>query len=53
MRITIPGDGPAPEFYFDGMRVIAYLPAEDLVAIADARPTIEGALKLVRKHHCQ
>lgn len=45
LRIIIPGDGPASEFYFDGKRVIAYLPAEDLVAIADAPPTIEGALK--------
>ena len=45
LRIIVPGDGPATEFYYDGKQSMAYLPAEDLVAIADAPPTIEGALK--------
>ena len=45
LRIIVPGDGPASEFYYDGKQSVAYLPAEDLVAIADAPPTIEGALK--------
>ena len=45
LRIVVPGDGPPSEFYYDGKQVMAYLPAQDLVAIADAPPTIEGALK--------
>ena len=45
LRVIVPGDGPASEFYYDGKQVMAYLPAEELVAIADAPPTVEGALK--------
>jgi hypothetical protein len=43
LRIIIPGDGPASEFYYDGKTVMAYAPAENLVAVADAPPTIDGA----------
>lgn len=45
LRVVIPGDGPASEFYYDGKSMIAYAPAENLVAVADAPPTIDGALK--------
>ena len=45
LRVIIPGDGPASEFYYDGKTMMAYAPAENLVAVADAPPTIEGALK--------
>ena len=45
LRIIVPGDGPASDYYYDGKQVMAYLPSEDLVAIADAPPTVEGALK--------
>jgi hypothetical protein len=45
LRVIIPGDGPASEFYYDGKSMMAYAPAENLVAVADAPPTIEGALK--------
>jgi hypothetical protein len=45
LRVIIPGDGPASEFYYDGKSMMAYAPAEDLVAVADAPPTIDGALK--------
>jgi hypothetical protein len=45
LRVIIPGDGPASEFYYDGKSMMAYAPAENLVAIADAPPTIDGALK--------
>jgi hypothetical protein len=45
LRIVTPGDGPATEFYYDGKTMTAYAPAENLVAIADAPPTIDGALK--------
>ena len=42
----MPGDGPASEFYYDGKTMMAFAPAENLVAVADAPPTIEGALKV-------
>ena len=45
LRVIIPGDGPASEFYYDGKTMMAYAPKENLVAIAAAPPTIEGALK--------
>ena len=45
LRVIIPGDGPASEFYYDGKSIMAYTPAQDLVAVADAPPTIDGALK--------
>ncbi len=45
LRIVSPGDGPASEFYYDGKAMMAYAPAEDLVAVADAPPTIDEALK--------
>jgi hypothetical protein len=45
LRVVIPGDGPASEFYYDGKTMMAFAPAENLVAIADAPPTIDGALK--------
>jgi hypothetical protein len=44
LRILMPGDGPASEFYYDGKSMVAYAPAENLAAVADAPPTIEGAL---------
>ncbi|MGA7478853.1 MAG: DUF2092 domain-containing protein, partial [Azonexus sp.] len=45
LRIVNLGDGPASEFYYDGKAMMAYAPAENLVAVADAPPTIDGALK--------
>jgi hypothetical protein len=45
LRVITPGDGPASEFYYDGKTMMAYAPAEHLVAVADAPPTIDGALK--------
>jgi hypothetical protein len=44
LRIMMPGDGPASEFYYDGKTMMAYAPAENLVAVADAPPTIDAAL---------
>jgi len=44
LRILMPGDGPASEFYYDGKTMIAFAPAENLAAVADAPPTIEAAL---------
>ncbi len=45
LRIITLGDGPASEFYFDGKTMMAFAPAENLVAVADAPPTIDGALQ--------
>jgi hypothetical protein len=45
LKILQPGDGPASEFYYDGKSMMAYAPKENLVAIADAPPTIDEALK--------
>ena len=44
LKIVMPGDGPASEYYYDGKTMMAYAPAENLVAVADAPPTIDGAL---------
>ena len=45
LRVVIPGDGPAMEFYYDGKAVMAFAPAENLAAIAEAPPTIDAMLK--------
>jgi hypothetical protein len=44
LKVVMPGDGPASEFYYDGKTMMAYAPAENLVAVADAPPTIDAAL---------
>ena len=44
LRILQSGAGPANEFYYDGKVILAYAPEANLAAIADAPPTIEGAL---------
>jgi hypothetical protein len=45
LRVIMPADGPASEFYYDGKKMMAYAPAENLVAVADAPTTIDAALK--------
>jgi hypothetical protein len=45
LRVVVPGDGPATQFFYDGKKMIAYAPAPNLAAIVDAPPTIEEALK--------
>ena len=42
--ITV-GDGPRTEFYDDGKVMMSFHPAENLVAVADAPTTIDGALE--------
>mgnify|MGYP000662124414 CR=1 FL=1 len=44
LRVITPGDGPASEFYYDGKTVMAYTPSADMVAIAEAPPTIDEML---------
>ena len=45
LRVITPGDGPASDFYYDGKTMMAYAPAANLTAIADAPPTIDEAMK--------
>jgi hypothetical protein len=45
LRVLTPGDGPPSEFYYDGKMMMAFAPAANLVAVADAPPTIDAALK--------
>jgi hypothetical protein len=46
LRVITPGDGPASEFYYDGKIMMAYAPAEDLVAVSDAPPTIDETMEV-------
>jgi hypothetical protein len=45
LRVLMPGDGPASEFYYDGKTMLAYAPAENLAAVSDAPSTIDAMLK--------
>ena len=45
LKVITPGDGPASEFYYDGKAMVAFMPAENLVAVAEAPPTIDAALE--------
>jgi len=45
LRVLMAGDGPASEFYYDGKVMMAYAPAENLLAVADAPPTIDATLQ--------
>lgn len=44
LRVVTTGDGPPAEFYDTGTQLIAFAPAENLVAVADAPPTVDAAL---------
>jgi hypothetical protein len=44
LRVLTPGDGRAFEFYYNGKTMMAYAPVENLVAFADAPPTIDAML---------
>jgi hypothetical protein len=46
LRVITLGDGPVSEFYYDGKMMMAYAPAEDLVAVADAPPTIDETMEV-------
>ncbi len=45
LRVITLGDGPRSDFYYNGKTMMAFAPAEDLVAVAPAPPTIDAALK--------
>src|SRR5256885_9611052 len=49
LRVIMSADGPASEFYYDGKKMMAYAPAENLVAVADAPPTIDAALEAAHR----
>lgn len=49
LRVIISGDGPASEFYYNGKTMMAYAPAENLLAVADAPPTIDAMLEAAYK----
>lgn len=45
LRVITLGDGPASEFYYDGKTFTAFAPLENLIATADAPPTLDAALE--------
>jgi hypothetical protein len=45
LRVLKPGDGNATSFYYDGKSMMGYAPAENLLAVADAPPTIDATLE--------
>ncbi len=45
LKVVSLGDGPPSEFYYDGKTMMAFAPAEGLVAVADAPPSIDAALQ--------
>jgi len=45
LRVITPADGPATEFYYDGKMMAAFAPAENLIAVAEAPPTIDATLE--------
>src|SRR6184192_4254207 len=45
LRVIMSADGPTSEFYYDGKKMMAYAPAENMVAVADAPPTVDAALE--------
>jgi hypothetical protein len=44
LRVITLGDGPPSEFYYDGKLMMAFAPTENLLAVADAPPTIDATL---------
>ena len=49
LRVISPGDGPASDFLYDGKTMSAFSPAENLVAVASAPPTIDAMLQAAYK----
>ena len=45
LRVITSADGPPSEFYYDGKKMMAYAPTQNLVAVAEAPPTIDAALE--------
>ena len=51
LRVIQTGDGPANEFYYNGKTMMAFMPAEKLVAVADAPPTVDAMLEAAFRTH--
>jgi hypothetical protein len=51
LRVIQTGDGPASEFYYNGKTMMAFMPAEKLVAVADAPPTVDAMLEAAYQMH--
>jgi hypothetical protein len=51
LRVIQTGDGPANEFYYNGKTMMAFMPAEKLVAVADAPPTVDAMLEAAFQTH--
>jgi hypothetical protein len=49
LRVLKLGDGPANNFYYDGKTMTGYAPAENLLAVADAPPTIDATMEKAYK----
>jgi hypothetical protein len=49
LRVLTLGDGPATEFYYDGKLMMAFAPAENLLAVADAPSSIDATLAAAYK----
>ena len=45
LKVITDADGPASEFYYNGKTMTAFAPAQNLIAVADAPPTIDAALQ--------
>ena len=45
LRVLKPADGNSTSFYYDGKFMTGYSPAENLLAVADAPPTIDATLE--------
>lgn len=44
LRVVKVGDGVPDEFYYDGKTVMAFVPSANVVAVADAPPTVDEML---------
>jgi hypothetical protein len=42
LRVITSGDGPVSEFYYNGKTMTGFAPTENLVAVAEAPPTIDA-----------
>jgi len=45
LRVITLGDGPAAGYYYDGKSLMAYAPAQKVVAVAPAPPSIDAMLE--------
>lgn len=44
LRVITPGDGIPDEFYYDGKSMMVYVPSTNMVAVADAPPTVDAMI---------